>query len=400
MNERGSDPYGSTKYFDKKHLKKFSFENEFLQVYGYYDKSKSKPLITETDLIFAAGDIYKRNDINADAGYAGILKEIKVNPANVSKYKGNYVVCRIDLLNKDIVILNSQLGMKHIYYSNTGNRVYAGNNLNLFRADFTAFNKNAVLQQLVFTFTITDETLLNGVYRLMPGEYAYSDGEEFSISRYFDIQNLILKDDTRAFDAEEFTHLFNRSIMERAHNGINVSFSGGFKGRTIVSSLINQAIKYKSYSFGIKGRDNTEIPLRISEELKINYESIYLDTEYENNYTECAKEAIYYSDGVSYNEKASHIFVYRKLAENDNSVLSGLAGEGIMEPVNFRKGCINLLYYYTVYLGRKINFHEYLKNTGVLRFLNHDFVSEVFGITELVREKFRDLSGFRLFDKG
>jgi hypothetical protein len=358
------------------------------------------------NLIWIYGNIFLREgyqdnySLNLTADY--VLNDL-INLHDIHiKYKGNYCIFRIDKNTREFQIVNSQLGTCHVYYYNNSNMLIVSNNLNHFKHMDLRYNNTSIYQKMMFTYELNDTTSFIGVKRLRPGEIISFKNNSINNSIGSSIKNLFEPVRFEKFDVEKYISLFNSSVKEKAlcDDNVNVSFTGGFDGRTIVSSLLNQGISANAYSFGKFNGENTRIPLAISKKIGINYNPVYLEEDYEKSYVNDAKKVIYFSDGMSFNERANYVFAFRKLAEKSRYVLSGLIGGETLRPVHLRTDYLNENYYQLFYLNNPDLIDSYFQSKLVKESINYFDYNAVSELKEIVSEKQSEISNFRKKENG
>ena len=375
----------------------FEYRQGKINVFGLYRRSGWKPLVKDGYLFFVYGNIFKRNHLQNSFEkpvQAEIMSDIISDRNNVNKYKGNFILVLIDTKAESITVLNSQLGIKHAYYYNTEKEFYVSSNLNFIRSVNNEINYGTVLQYLLFTYPVDGSTFLNSVKLLNPGEIL-EYRKALQISRYYDIRNMFGKSLIK-FDINEYIYRFNKSVEQKYSFGENVyaSFTGGFDGRTIISYLLKSGKDFKTYSFGKKNGENTSVPQSVSDKLKMNYSPVYLDEDYVKSYVGNAMKVIYYSDGLSFNERANYIYSFSELTKSTNCVISGLIGGETLRPVHLRTDYMNQNYFDIFYSNTEQDLGSMLSlkyPNELFDFRLNDFIDEIKntadrkkkGITEL-----------------
>lgn len=400
------DPYKENDYFERRDTENIDEKACWFMFNGLTSNRNKYYYSDSNNLIWICGDIFLREGYkvnyfrNLSADF--VLNDL-INLQNIHiKYKGNYCIFRIDKNTRNLQIVNSQLGICHVYYYHSSNVFIVSNNLNHFKHLNFKYNNTAIYQKMMFTYELNDSTSFIGVKRLKSGEIINFENSSINKSIGSCIKNLFEPKGFEKFDVEKYNSLFNSSVKEKAlcDDNINVSFTGGFDGRTIVSSLLNQGLSVNAYSFGkIKG-ENTRIPLGISKKIGIKYSPVYLEEDYENNYVKDAKKVIYFSDGMSFNERANYIYAFRKLAEKSRYVLSGLIGGETLRPVHLRTDYLNENYYQLFYLNNQNLVNNYFQSKlvkGSINCLDNDSISE---LKEVVYEKQSDIRNYRNKENG
>jgi len=159
-----------------------------------------------------------------------------------------------------------------------------------------------------------------------------------------------------------------------------VPLSGGYDTRTIFSVLNYDLQKIYSFSFGLKGCDDIEIPLKIKEKLGINYSPVYLDKgEFEKRFNEMAYNAIFYSDGLGNISRANNVYGYYMYSKYANSDISGLMGSEILKKIGNTVAISHLLKYFFLYRPSLNNFKLKVYEFFSYNFINYDFIKNYIG---------------------
>lgn len=400
------EPYINKYFFERDDVDEIKSSGSWYKLEGLsHDKNKSI-YESSNEIIFVVGNIYLREGYPSKHDTKNILIEISKDYQNrtgiYKKYKGNFCIVILNKISRVLTLYNSQLGINHIYYFSTSNMLYVSNNLNHFKYLNLRYNSNAFYQKILFSYVLSDDTFISGVKRLNPGSVLQFNNNSLTVNNEYNINALFENLGNDKFSVEKYIYLFNKSVKEKSEyiNNINVSFTGGFDGRTIISSLLNQNIDFNSYSFGKYNGENTRVPMAISKKIGVKYEPIYLEDEYEKNYVDNAKQVIYFSDGMSFNERANYIYAFRKLSKKSNYVLSGLVGGETLRPVHLRTDYINENYYQIIYLNNSGLIDKLFKELNDKKYIRK-CDSEIIGnIKDLISDRRKYIQIFRNMNNG
>lgn len=400
------NPYEENIYFEKKEAESIVCQDEWFKLQGLSYTRNETFYSDNNNTIWIYGNIFVREKYVSGSTKGmlveNVLSDFLGNEDIHLKYKGNYCIFCINKNNRSLKIINSQLGLSHVYYYSNSNELVVSNNLSHFKHLNLEYNTTAVYQKLIFSYIISDDTFIKGVKRMNPGEII--DFKNNSLKKYeaAGINKLFEAADYEKFSVEKYTDIFNNSVKQRAEcdENISVSFTGGFDGRTIISSMLNQGIPVNAYSFGKYDGENTRIPLNISKKIGINYNPVYLEEAYEEQYVDDAKKAIYFSDGISFNERANYIYAFRKLAEKSRYVLSGLIGGETLRPVHLRTDYMNENYYQIIYFNNSSLIDAYLNSEFIKSIFDGYDVNAINELKEIIFEIQKNVSKFKDSKKG
>lgn len=361
------------------------FSDNNIRISGLRFKGDDLDFIeNEEHLVAIVGKVFYRLAFSSDLNFISaseVLKQFKQKKETFINYvKGTFIIVIYNKKGNDLLLVKDQLGLKYLYYKNDKGNYFISTNLNDFKLLSPKINYSAVVEKILFTYPITEESYFEDVFMLKNGcilnlqNGEVSSAVYFSVDQIFSPLNLLKK-----FSKQTFIDIFEKSVLQRASvsANLNVSLTGGFDGRSIVAVLLNHNYKFHSYSFGKQGGENTEVPMIVSQKLGLDYESILLEEVYENNYSRCALDAIHYSDGTSSFERANYIYAIEILASRGTHYnISGLLGGEVFAPVRLKTDYINGTYYDLMYLGLNRSTHDLLEEKGIKEYINEEIIDD------------------------
>jgi hypothetical protein len=195
------------------------------------------------------------------------------------------------------------------------------------------FSKANLLEYAIFNYPLGENTLLQNVYNLLPGEIIRYKNGFVNKKNYYDISDLITnKRITEEEAIEKGNFLFNKVVntLVADKEKISASLTGGFDGRAILSALEFDKKNLLLYSFGIKGSQNISIPIKIAKDLGYNFRPYYLEDEYAVSYPFYASMTCLLTDCLATVQRANYLFVFEDLAKYSDVVLTGIFGSELM----------------------------------------------------------------------
>ncbi len=344
---------------------------------------------SEQYVIFVSGKIYYQlavskqiRSINADEILDLYLKEGR---GFSDKLKGNFIILVYSKSNATFFILKDQLGLKYIYYKKNKEHFYISTNLNDFKEVDFQINYCTVLEKIIFNYPISNCTFIKDVYMLEQGCSLNYTNSALNVNSYFEVAELFsVTGNLEKFDEAKFLNLFEHSVLQRADASeyISASLTGGFDGRANVAVLLKNKIKFKTYSFGKSGGENTSVPLNVSKKLNVNYTPINLDAEFEGDYTKSARAVVNLSDGISIFERANYVYAAKKIAQSSRYIITGLIGGEVFAPVHQKTDYINENYYNVMYDQKALDIPKFISEYPGVKFMN----PEIFLTPEIVNE--------------
>lgn len=317
-------------------------QSEKLQaVYRKY-KFASQSYFNEDSLhLFVVGETFARSDsmINGSGPIpaSGLMLLYRKNKNTfLNNLKGNFTIVLIDEKRNQCFLYNNRFGISPFYYALVRNSF-------LFSTSLTSLihclprepeiDPVAVAELALFNYSLGDRTYFKKIKMLQPAEIVRSNKTGLQREIWWDVRSLY---NTSLYSGQEALEkggeLFHNTVNDLSCDvsRIRVSFTSGFDSRALLAVLEKQPENYLSYSFGISGSLNIDIPELISGELGVNYQPVVLDGDYEEVFEKNALRAIMLSDCLSTVERANYPYAFEKLADFSPVVITGLFGSELL----------------------------------------------------------------------
>lgn len=171
------------------------------------------------------------------------------------KLNGMFAIALWDSGKKTLVLARDRLGKKPLYYTMLGrNLLFASEMKALLLHDGVkrSVNKKALHNYLSLRYCPGGETMLSGIYKLLPGRVmAYSRGKS-SIKRYWDVKFRDENAEGRDFYLEGLKSLLQDSVRKRLISEVplGVYLSGGLDSTAIVALMKESAPDINTFSIG------------------------------------------------------------------------------------------------------------------------------------------------------
>ncbi len=217
---------------------------------------------------FSAREICVENDNISLFGDINIsfLKELKEDfsrsniEKNINKLTNGFLLVYVNK-TKELTFFNDIFGYYHIFRCNTSD------DLSIFSTDFASllkysnsqFDDYAILDLILFNYTLLDRTLLKDIKRLKGGSVIELKIDEIAIRTQNNYAENFKLGKAHKLEVKEFSRIFLSNVENEicAEYPVNVTMTGGFDSRALLASTLNLGIAFSSFTFGQKG--NIEI---------------------------------------------------------------------------------------------------------------------------------------------
>jgi asparagine synthase (glutamine-hydrolysing) len=185
---------------------------------------------------------------------------------SVKELRGMFAYALWDGLKKRVILVRDRLGIKPLYYYfNDGDLIWGSEIKAILESGFlkSCLRLESLPDYLANHYTSGDETLFEGIKRLLPGHILIWEDGEIKIQQYWDLQFDISNESSDENDLiEEFRGLFEHSVKLRLMSDVPLGMflSGGIDSSAIAAvmgRMIDQPVK--TFSVAFREREGNEL---------------------------------------------------------------------------------------------------------------------------------------------
>lgn len=254
--------------------------------------------------------------------------------------KGSFVLVFYDENENTVKVITDKLNVLPLYYSLKESKLAISSNTSILLT-LEWVNREpddlALAMQSLFDYMLGEYYFIKGIRRFENGiVYSFrSDGLERE--HYFDVkelyhQSLPPKKNSLDLLAEQLKE--NVALYSAQSQKVLVALTGGFDGRTNLAMLDLPQEQFKCYSYGMPGSKQIGVPQEVARKTGIDYEPIYLEQDFLDQYYENSVRAAYFSNGTAPIGFCNIPYAYRKLRSYSQSIITGLFGSEILRPLH------------------------------------------------------------------
>lgn len=253
---------------------------------------------------------------------------------------GFYYCIRILKKEKVVQFFSSFLNILPIYYFAQEDRIIVSSNINkLVSHDAIDYDlsKAFILEKLLFNYPFKNKTIFKGIFLLSGNHFLEVNQKGYRIERNLELLNWIVEDPLGRRDSiKMLKELFNQRVKSYLPDEeYYLSFTGGFDGRTLLSSSIYNNKHFICYSFGTKLNQDVVIPLNQSKALGIQYKPFYLDdNKYINESLQSGLELVWVTGSMSNLARAHYVYAAKEISKTNKYIITGNFGSEIFRAVH------------------------------------------------------------------
>ena len=301
--------------------------SNYLWIYGYvYTNKRFESITGKPGALLSAEGLFRLKNEHSDQWQYFI--------------KGSYVIIDFDENQRIISAYTDFLNVLPLYYAFSGaNLILSSNTAMMLERpwiDKTADTLALTMQQL-FDYMLGEHYFVKGIRR-MENARRYRFGPDGLNKRvYWDVQNL--KYD-KLLPRKKALVLLGERLKKNVNMYANyahpilVSLTGGFDGRANVAMLERDPDTYKCYSYGMPNSKQIRVPQKVADHIEINYDPIYLDSDFLEQYKLLSEQASYFSNGTAPIGFANKPYAYSILNRYSDTIITGLFGSEILRPLH------------------------------------------------------------------
>ncbi|WP_094226522.1 asparagine synthase (glutamine-hydrolyzing) [Methanolobus psychrotolerans] len=271
----------------------------------------------------------------------------------VHHLRGMFAFALWDMTKKRLLLARDRLGIKPLYYSLTGNKL-------LFASEIKALlqcedirpsvNVAALHDYLTFRHNLADETMFQGVHKLMPGHTLTYSGGSIFISQYWDVPAHGNNEFTEDYYVNKLRGLLEESVRIRLMSEVplGVYLSGGIDSGIItgmMSKMVDEPIETFSVGFGSEGQiGELSQAQEAADYFGTNHHEIVVE---QGAYAKYLKDVIWHNDEPVADPSALAVFLLSKMAKKHVTVvLNGAGGDEIFGGyISYKVGMLNNRYH-------------------------------------------------------
>lgn len=332
--------------------------------------------------VFVEGKIYNLTNEELDKQLNNLYSELKkksISQTNISdilfKLDGDYIIVFYDKINNRVLLLNDLYGRLPLYYAENREGFMISRNLDVIAKTLnkTAIDKYGVAEFLVFGYTVTDRTLIEGINYFLPGSLlTYNiDKNQHHIENIFtfNFEKLVsvTKKNYKAKLKESVT-LFEQANLRRSYKTSVIGLSGGLDSRVLAAALknVNPSVNAVSrLSFNNREKLDVAIAKQIAETLNFPFQ-IVKSHEPDDSHI---NDIISLKGGLNSIENDYNLIYEKKIQSiygSDFIYFTGDGGDRIKPHIKINKANdLNDFVQKLIETNSRINLHQVVKMLGI-----------------------------------
>ena len=178
----------------------------------------------------------------------------------LSKLRGMFAFALWDESNKKLLLARDRFGIKPLYYCVVGEELYFASEIKAllpFLPTVTT-NASALAEYLTFQYTISNQTLFEGIHEVPPGHYVVAQNGVVATTRYWDVSYEIDFGQSATYFEAQLRDRINDSVAMHLRSDVEVGayVSGGMDSSLIYTLASDQSgVGLKAFHGRFPGHD-------------------------------------------------------------------------------------------------------------------------------------------------
>ena len=336
------------------------------------NKAANQPMANSDNSLFIVfnGEIYNFKEIKSDliknnhffrtnSDTEVILKAYEEWGEDcVERFNGMFAFAIYDKINDHIFLARDRVGIKPIYYLQIDNKFIFSSEIKSilkYGKYERSINQDAIGSYLQFRYTISNNTLFDGIKKFPAGHYGIVKNSQLNIFKYWQLpnkENYEIKN--KEYYSEKFSYLLEDSVNLRMNSDVPFGmYLGGGIDSTVILSIINKLSNNPINTYSIDFNPSSGESLaasKIASEFSSNHNNIIV----QDKDLEMLPEIINHFDEPHGGAIALPMYKLSKEASKDVKMV--LTGEGADEIL------AGYQYFKSVHYAHKINPFLFLIN--------------------------------------
>lgn len=266
----------------------------------------------------------------------------------LNKITGWYNVFLFDSNSETGFLFNDRLGyLPLFYYESSAAYLFSSKIESILASGLmpkTEFDLTSIAEHLFFNYTLSDNTFIEGIKTLEPSTLLHFNSNGSSNkSIYWDFKQFIVE---KPHNKREGLNQLNAGLKKafskldnNSSRSLNVSLTGGWDSRVVLSYLLHIKEQLHLFSYGAKDADDITIPQNIAKKEGIKYTPYILSDQYlKEEFSESAFSTINNSNGIRSYKRAHYNYAFKQLSKASDIVISGIYGDEIFKVAGLKPG--------------------------------------------------------------
>lgn len=261
-----------------------TFYRNSLQLGDYYINYEENNRIRERELIYNTNELILLTDANNS-----FINNFLKNPSfssieeNISSLKNGYILV-FNKKSNTLIIYTDVFGFYQLFYINRNSEIYVSSDFkNLLFFSDKNLDEYAIIDLLLFNYTLMDRTLISDIKRLKGGTKLVFKNNGFSkstINNFAD--NFYKKPESYKAKPVHFSEILIESLntdLIKSHKTY-LTMTAGFDSRFLLALVKNMNIDILTFTFGQTGNIEQEIISKFINDYSANHSFFVLDKAY------------------------------------------------------------------------------------------------------------------------
>jgi asparagine synthase (glutamine-hydrolysing) len=324
------------------------------------------------------GDVIFPSDIGSNHTLQANFIQEHFRQNKLYKLKGFFYIVVLNYENNRISVYSCFLNILPVYYLAMKDFIVVSGSLSEIYINLESKpkpNEKYVVEKALFNYSFLNNTPFSNVFLMPSCHYIEISSFGINIKRYYSVEDFIVeKPKPWKKNIKSLADIYCKELLSYIPEQLfALTLTGGFDGRTVLSSALKRNATFDAFSYGSSGDPDIKLPESISRSLGFNYIPFFLDDDYaKNDFWADAVTFLMKSEGTGNLSRGHYIYTARELSKTHDYILTGNFGSEIIrsmkDPGVLASETLFALFEYE----NKQMFKDFVNNQKQLDFIDPD----------------------------
>jgi len=285
---------------------------------------------------YLIGDLVFPQEIETDPALQANYIQQYFKQNKLYQLKGFHYLIVLNHESNSIIIFSCFLNILPVYYNVSGEVITVSGSLSEVYKEMENKpdpNERYIVEKALFNYSFLNSTPFSNIFLMPSCHYITISKAGLSINKYYSPGDLIVeKPIPWKKNLKALSDVYSKELITYVPGQLfALTLTGGFDGRTVLSSALSIKAKFDTFSYGSSGAPDVLLPESISKTIGFPYMPFYLDDNYaKNDFWNDAISFLMRSEGAGNISRGHYICTARELSKKHNYLLTGNFGSELI----------------------------------------------------------------------
>jgi asparagine synthase (glutamine-hydrolysing) len=329
---------------------------------------------------FLFGDIIFPEEIASNSTLQAKFIKMYSDQKKLYQLKGFFYIIILNYDSNSVNIFSCFLNILPVYYCVLNDVILVSGSLFAIYEDLESKplpNETYVIEKTLFNYSFLNNTPFENIFLMPSCHYIDISKDRLKTTKYYSIDDLIVeKPKPWRKNLETLSNIYSKELLASIPDQLfALTLTGGFDGRTVLSSALKSKAEFKAFSYGGSVDPDILIPESISNTLGFHYSPFYLDDNYAiKGFWADAITFLMQSEGAGNLSRGHYVYTACELSKTHKYILTGNFGSEIIRSLKEPGVMASDTLFALFECENKKMFEDFVKTQKKLDFIHPDLL--------------------------